>query len=135
MESIIRYVDGHHRVITGAGRRRSFKVKKWRSLSDLETEEVQGLRDLGFVFDQEAVNPCVLEVVPGLRPPAAEGERCGRGDEDAKVVQRPYLSEAWLVQRSAPPALDWVGGGSAADVNEQLRFWAQVVASNVRQEC
>ncbi|MQM03805.1 hypothetical protein Taro_036592 [Colocasia esculenta] len=125
VESIIRYVDGHHRAITGESRRRAFQVKKWRSLSDLETEEVQGLRDLGFVFDGGSVTPGVLEVVPGLRRGELEG---------TKAVRRPYLSEAWLVQRSAPPALDWVGGGSAADVKEQLRFWAQVVASNVRQE-
>ncbi|CAA6671536.1 unnamed protein product [Spirodela intermedia] len=109
--------------------------KKWRSLSDLEIEEVQGFKDLGFVFDKEAINPSVMEVIPGLRdrrPPAV-----GSGEEEeAPAVPRPYLSEAWLAQKSAPPpTLDWFGGSSPADRKLHLRLWAQVVASNVRQEC
>ncbi|MQL80028.1 hypothetical protein Taro_012479 [Colocasia esculenta] len=126
VESIIRHVDGHHRAITKQSGRQAFQVKKWRSFGDLGTEEVQCLRDLGFVLDDGSVTPGMLEVMLGLRGGELEG---------TKVVRRPYLPEAWLVERSEPPALDWVGGGSAAYVKEQLRFWAQAVAYNVRQEC
>lgn len=136
-ESIVRYVRSHHRAITGGESCRwsAMGRKKWRSLSDLEIEEVQGFKDLGFVFEKEAINASVMEVIPGLRDrrPPAEG---GGEEEQAPAVPRPYLSEAWLAQKAAsPPALDWFGGSSPADMKLHLRLWAQVVASNVRQEC
>ncbi|KAF1866782.1 hypothetical protein Lal_00018167 [Lupinus albus] len=33
-----------------------------RSLSDLELEEVQGFKDLGFYFEKEALSPSLIEM-------------------------------------------------------------------------
>ncbi|KAK8451763.1 hypothetical protein SEVIR_5G002600v4 [Setaria viridis] len=102
--------------------------KKWRSSGDLESIEVQGFRDLGFVFDKEDLRESLAGVLPGLKQQAA-----GKTGRSRSSSGRPYLSEAW--QR--PPALVRVQSEarSAAEVKDQLRMWAQAVACNVRQEC
>ncbi|XP_072998705.1 uncharacterized protein [Typha latifolia] len=112
--------------------RKSFQERKWNSLSDLESMEVQGFKDLGFVFDKEGLNENLANVIPGLR-----GKRASNDDDDGgnDNVIRPYLSEAWFVQRSAPPILKLVDKRSGVDMKDQLKFWARAVACNVRQEC
>ncbi|RWR89620.1 putative Serine/arginine repetitive matrix protein 2 [Cinnamomum micranthum f. kanehirae] len=107
---------------------RAGNIKSWKSLSDLEIEELQGFMDLGFVFNKDEMNPSILNIIPGLQ------EKRPAEEDDPKVT-RPYLSEAWLVQRSDPPKLNWVDRRSAVDMKEQLKAWARTVASNVRQEC
>lgn len=47
-------------------RRRFLKQSTMRkSLSDLEFEEVQGFRDLGFSFEKETINLSVASIIPG----------------------------------------------------------------------
>ncbi|XP_025817524.1 uncharacterized protein LOC112894125 [Panicum hallii] len=103
-----------------------FQDKKWRSSSDLESIEVQGFRDLGFVFDKEELRESLAGVLPGLKQAKSSRSRSSGG--------RPYLSEAW---QQRPPALVRVQSEarSAAEMKDQLRMWAQAVACNVRQEC
>jgi len=96
--------------------------KKWKSSSDLESIEVQGFRDLGFVFEQEELRESLADVLPGLKQQTTSTSTSPR---------RPYLSEAW--QQVRRPALARVQ--SAAEMKDQLRVWAQAVACNVRQEC
>lgn len=98
------------------------KLRKTRS--DLEFEEVQGFRDLGFTFDRE-LSPKVVDILPGLQ---------GKKPEDLEQdnVRRPYLSEAWLLQSCAPPIPNWAPKGSTEDMKAQIKFWARAVASNVR---
>lgn len=100
-----------------------------KSLSDLEYEEVQGFKDLGFTFEKEDLSPSVVNILPGLQVK----DRGGPMEEDS--VRRPYLSEAWIEQCSAPPIPNWVGKSSAQDMKAQIKFWARAVASNVHQEC
>ncbi|KAK1321853.1 hypothetical protein QJS10_CPA03g00078 [Acorus calamus] len=107
---------------------RTKSEKKCRSLSDLEFEELKGFRDLGFVFDRERLNPRIAMIIPGLRRRSVE-------EEGMNGLRRPYLSEAWVMQRSAPPELNLFDRRSAAEMKEQLRFWARTVAFNIRQEC
>lgn len=95
--------------------------KKCKSSSDLESMEVQGFRDLGFVFEQEELRESLTDVLPGLKQQQTQSPR----------RRRPYLSEAWHQVRR--PALARVQ--SAAEMKDQLRMWAQAVACNVRQEC
>jgi len=93
-------------------------MRKWKSFSDLEHEEVQGFKDLGFVFDNSTgVSKELLNVIPGLR----------EKDEGEKSPKRP--SEAWLLERSMP-SIQFQSGN--VDVKEKLRFWARAVASNVK---
>lgn len=87
------------------------KMRK-KSPSDLEYQEVQGFRDLGFTFEKEEKS--------GIEP---------AGEEE---FRRPYLSETWQVQSSAPQVPNWVGKSSAEDMKAQIKFWARAVASNVR---
>lgn len=111
-------------------RRRYFKGRNLRrSLSELETEEVQGFKDLGFKFDnKDLLSPNVVNILPGLQE---------RKEEDMGLqnkVRRPYLSEAWIAQ-SAPPTPNWAASRSSQEMKAQIKFWARSVASNVHQEC
>ncbi|OVA11213.1 hypothetical protein BVC80_8687g3 [Macleaya cordata] len=114
--------------------RRSLSYKKSSSSKiDLEVEEVQGFKDLGFVFDKEEINKSLANIIPGLQEKKQVDHE---EDEDEKnKTRRPYLSEAWLVQPSKPTVPNWVDRRSSGDMKEQLKFWARAVASNVRQEC
>ncbi|XP_020594601.1 uncharacterized protein LOC110034698 [Phalaenopsis equestris] len=105
-----------------ARNRKTLQYKKWRSLGDLETMELQGFRDLGFVFDE----------TEGLF-------RCIRGrkeeEEEDGGMKSSYLPAAWLTRRSAPPMVLGLGFWSGEEMKEQLRFWARAVAFTVRQDC
>jgi hypothetical protein len=104
----------------------------WKSSSDLESMEVQGFKDLGFVFDKEELRENLADVLPGLKNSASTE------DDHGSVRRRPYLSEAWHHDRRRPPALIRVQSearSSAEEMKDQLRVWAQAVACNVRQEC
>ncbi|CAL9170669.1 unnamed protein product [Musa hybrid cultivar] len=122
-----KYFAGHTRLFSDASYMRSIQGKKWRSYSDLESFEIQGFKDLGFVFDEEASKAGLSDVIPGLRERRNSDDGHGR-------VPRPYLSEAWFVERSAPPRLEWAEKRSATDMKEQLRFWARAVACNAKQD-
>ncbi|KAL0910340.1 hypothetical protein M5K25_021313 [Dendrobium thyrsiflorum] len=112
-----------------ASNRKAFQSKKWRSLGDLETMELQGFKDLGFVFDErEGLSSSLVRVIPALR------ER--KEDEEDGGQKRLYFPEGWFTQRSAPPVvLQRVGCWSGEEMKEQLRFWARAVACNVRRDC
>ncbi|EEF39106.1 uncharacterized protein LOC8268831 [Ricinus communis] len=102
------------------------KVTK-KSQSDLESQEVQGFKDLGFTFNKQDLDPSVVGILPGLQ------QDNKRQDQDQKdEVKRPYLSEAWHVQSCAPPIPLWATKNSAEDMKVQLKYWARAVASNVR---
>lgn len=109
---------------------------KWRSYSDLESLELQGFKDLGFVFDAVASSTGNLaNVIPGLRDKKpSDGDRDGKGR-----VTRPYLSEAWWFEERVvahgPPNLAWAETTTGAEMKQQLRSWARAVACNAKEEC
>lgn len=108
-------------------RRRSLnQLTTRKSLSDLEIEELQGFKDLGFTFDKKELSPSVVNILPGLQ------EKKRTEDLNPEKVRRPYLSEAWLVQSCAPPPPNLGASRSAEDMKAQIKFWARAVASNVR---
>ncbi|PIN15725.1 hypothetical protein CDL12_11621 [Handroanthus impetiginosus] len=102
------------------------RLKPQKSLNDLELEELQGFKDLGFDFDKKDLNPNVISLIPGLQ------EKNKMEEDEEKNRRRPYLSEAWS---SAPPVPRWGVKRSTDDIKAQIKFWARAVASNVRQEC
>ncbi|XP_051200547.1 uncharacterized protein [Lolium perenne] len=138
-----------------AGGRRRKQQARGRSLSELEFEEVKGLRDLGFTFSEADVDAELASIVPGLRRLRAAEEKEAKKAEAAAAAacaeeeacrtraasasaprRRPYLSEAWedeeaevrrVLSTFRIPAAD---GG--ADLKEHLRLWAHNVASAVR---
>lgn len=120
-----RYLAIQHYIAKEAYYTKIFKEKKWRSHSDLEYIELQGFKDLGFVFDKKDLNANLTKVLPGLsNMKTSSGER----------IAGPYLSESWVVQKSAPPMFRCVDKRSTEDMKEQLMFWARAVACNARQE-
>ncbi|CAN6690994.1 unnamed protein product [Malus baccata var. baccata] len=98
-----------------------------KSLSDLEIEELQGFKDLGFTFDTKELSPDVVNILPGLQ------EKKRSEDLNSIHVRRPYLSEVWLAQSCAAPPPPKLGASrSTEDIKAQIKFWARSVASNVR---
>ncbi|XP_068337730.1 uncharacterized protein [Pyrus communis] len=98
-----------------------------KSLSDLEIEELQGFKDLGFTFDTKELSPNVVNILPGLQ------EKKRSEDLNLIHVRRPYLSEVWLAQScAAPPPPNLGATRSTEDIKAQIKFWARSVASNVR---
>ncbi|KAA8526257.1 hypothetical protein F0562_008540 [Nyssa sinensis] len=132
-----------------ASERRRRKKSSSKSLSDLEFEELKGFMDLGFVFSEEDKNSSLVSIIPGLQH---LGRKIGNGgderrrrrrrreekDSNESAVSRPYLSEAWSVmdQRKEEIALmNWripvPSLNKEMDMKDQLRFWAQTVASTL----
>ncbi|KAK4771188.1 hypothetical protein SAY87_031720 [Trapa incisa] len=114
------------------GRTRSIK-----SRGELEFEELQGFKDLGFTFDKKDLSPRVVNILPGLQE---KKEDCRVEDDDKEDQKRrePYLSEAWLLSKTFKPQIPtWAHRGSAQekDVKAHIKFWARAVASNVQPEC
>jgi len=127
-----------------------------KSLSELEFEELKGFMDLGFVFSEEdKVNSNLVSILPGLQRLGRKSESDGYSeggekeeeDEVKEVVEcdipRPYLSEAWdhvlnFNQRNTKVEInqlvDWriPSLGNEMEIKDQLRVWAQTVASTVR---
>ncbi|KMT13107.1 hypothetical protein BVRB_4g086490 [Beta vulgaris subsp. vulgaris] len=115
------------------------KSKSQKSLTDLEVEELQGFKDLGFSFDnKDDLSPGVTQILPALQRRASLDSN---NVDNIGKVRRPYLSESWQQKTSspisAPPALKWDDqkASSSEDMKAQIKFWARAVASNVRQEC
>ncbi|CAI9773512.1 unnamed protein product [Fraxinus pennsylvanica] len=101
------------------------QIKKSKSLTDLEFEEVQGFKDLGFNLDVvQDLNPSVVSILPGLK----EKKRVKSAEEN---MRRQFLSEVWMAQSSSSSSSE----RSTEDMKKQIKFWARAVASNVRQEC
>lgn len=111
------------------------RSKSIKSAKDLEHEEVQGFKDLGFTFDKNELSPNVINILPGLQEKKSEEEEEDNGN--VKGRRRPYLSEAWLSPSCCPPppVPNWKTKNPPQDMKEKLKFWARAVASNVRQEC
>lgn len=100
-----------------------------KSLSDLEIEEVQGFKDLGFTFEDKDLSPSVVNIIPGLQDKKSSEEL------KPEKVKRPYLSEAWTLHFCAPQFPNWddiISKRSSEDMKAQIKFWARAVASNVR---
>ncbi|XP_011038894.1 PREDICTED: uncharacterized protein LOC105135620 isoform X2 [Populus euphratica] len=94
-----------------------------KSLSNLESHEVQG------VNDKKGLNPLsMVEVFAGLQEKRTYIKR----NQDKE--REPYPSSSWQVNNCAraPPILVWASKDSAQDIKAQLKFWARSVASNVR---
>ncbi|KAL5576957.1 hypothetical protein UlMin_018656 [Ulmus minor] len=124
--------------------RRRRKGGESKSLTDLEFEELKGFMDLGFVFSEEDRESSLASIIPGL-------QRLGKRDDeeedddrtaviDESTISRPYLSEAWEVfdmrkkESYNPILMNWrvPALSNEMDMKDNLRWWAQTVASTVR---
>ncbi|KAF9680293.1 hypothetical protein SADUNF_Sadunf06G0106200 [Salix dunnii] len=130
------------------------KSMSYKSLGELELEEVKGFMDLGFIFKKEHLSPRMMSVVPGLQrlgqyhnrqniylrdsKVAGDHDELIRKQEDdeEKGIVRPYLSESWLIKRPDSPLLNLrvPRASVAADMKKHLKFWARTVASEIQPE-
>ncbi|KAJ4982061.1 hypothetical protein NE237_032898 [Protea cynaroides] len=116
------------------GMRRTSSTK---SLSDLESEELKGFMDLGFVFSEEDKDSNLVSIIPGLQ---RLGKKSGEKEttvDDESAIRRPYLSEAWDFldrRREENPLMNWKIPifCNEIDMKDHLRNWAHSVASTVR---
>ncbi|KAG5582969.1 hypothetical protein H5410_053596 [Solanum commersonii] len=124
-------------------------LSNYKSLGDLELEELRGFMDLGFIFRKEHISKRMINVIPGLQRleiEISEDEEkicenskaiVTEGEEDDKrEIARPYLSEAWLIKRPNSPLLNMriPRISAASDMKKHLRYWAKTVATVVMQE-
>ncbi|XP_058215809.1 uncharacterized protein LOC131326914 [Rhododendron vialii] len=141
------------RSYTGSVRRLQ-KTMSCKTLEELELEEVKGFIDLGFEFKKESLSPRMLSVVPGLKRFGSwdvdhDEERNGtvqncdhelieeeEGEEEERGVMRPYLSEAWIENRSELgfTNITLPRVSAAGDMKKLIKCWARTVASAIRQE-
>ncbi|EFJ20256.1 hypothetical protein SELMODRAFT_443974 [Selaginella moellendorffii] len=108
-------------------RRSSQRSKTTRSWSELEFDEVRGLRDLGFKPREGDLMP--RRVVSLATSTARSSPR----------RERIYPSHAWSIRRPDSPLLNLrmpdPNRQGVEDMKAHLKFWARAVASTVRQEC
>ncbi|KAI3886176.1 hypothetical protein MKW92_039005 [Papaver armeniacum] len=152
-----RVIDVHGNIITSASSPSMSKLRKTmscKSLWELEYEEVKGFMDLGFRFDKEQICPRMMSVIPGLQrldslefqelissststsSVQEENEEEEEEGEEEEVVERPYLSEAWLIKKPNSPLLNLRMPHVTAsnDMKNHLKFWARTVACAVQLE-
>ncbi|GAU35321.1 hypothetical protein TSUD_337130 [Trifolium subterraneum] len=132
-----------------------------RPFGELELDEVKGFMDLGFQFKKEYISPRMISVVPGLQrfcllqndkqyQSESQSQLMDDGstendddivevyedEEEKRDIMRPYLSEAWLIKRPDSPLLNLKVPKtcSADNMKKHIRFWAKIVASEIKQE-
>ncbi|PHT36422.1 hypothetical protein CQW23_24122 [Capsicum baccatum] len=126
----------------------------YKSLNELEFEEVKGFMDLGFIFRRGHISKNLVSVLPGLQKleivmSKDEDKICEDSEamhidgivaeveeDDKREIVRPYLSEAWLIKRPDSPLLNMKIPriSAASDMKKHLRYWAKTVANVVLQE-
>ncbi|GFP89148.1 hypothetical protein PHJA_001058500 [Phtheirospermum japonicum] len=111
------------------------KTRSCKSLGELELEEVKGFMDLGFNFKKEKLSKHLMRLIPGLqRIDNTDNDE----DEEKKGVMRPYLSEAWFVNRpdnySPLMNLRVARVSSNEDMKKHLKSWARTVALAIQQD-
>ena len=109
-----------------------------KSLGELELEEVKGFMDLGFEFTREDLSPQMVKLVPGLQRFKTRMDRQNLEDDDdddkKRDIARPYLSEAWTINRPNSPLLNlrMPRVSSTTDMKNHLRSWARTVAIEIQ---
>ncbi|KAI3983388.1 hypothetical protein MKX01_013455 [Papaver californicum] len=145
-----RVIDAHGN-ITSASSPSMSKLRKsmsCKSLWELEYEEVKGFMDLGFRFDKQQICPRMMSVIPGLQrldslefqelisSSSTSTSSLQEENEEEEIVERPYLSEAWLIKKPNSPLLNlrMPAVSASNDMKNHLRFWARTVACAVQLE-
>ncbi|KFK37170.1 hypothetical protein AALP_AA4G222800 [Arabis alpina] len=94
-------------------------LKRTKSLTDDDLEELKGCVDLGFGFNYEEI-PELCNTLPALELCYSMSQKF-MDHQDHQVVESPLSS--WKI--SSP-------GDNPDDVKARLKFWAQAVACTVR---
>lgn len=118
------------------------RLKGTKSLTDLEYEELRGLKDLGFEVSKDDLTPHVVRMFPGL-------QRQGIPPYNSPHSQREQIGHNVLSQSRFPPVqhlVQWPRRPDSPltnasfqdpsiDMKGQLKSWASEMASIVSIEC
>lgn len=118
------------------------RLKGTKSLTDLEYEELRGLKDLGFEVSKDDLTPPVVRMFPGL-------QRQGIPPFNSPHSQREQIGHNVLSQSRFPPVqhlVQWPRRPNSPltnapfqdpsiDMKGQLKSWASEMASIVSTEC
>lgn len=90
---------------------------------------VPGLQRLAVYEDKQSTDLINVAEVVGKHDETEEGT-------EKRLIQRPYLSEAWFIKipDSPPLNLRMPRASTAADMKKHIRSWARTVASLIQQE-
>ncbi|XP_022983601.1 uncharacterized protein LOC111482158 isoform X2 [Cucurbita maxima] len=119
-------------------RKKLNKAMSCKSLGELEMEEVKGFMDLGFQFRTENLSPQMVKLVPGLQRFKTRMDKQNLEDDDdddkKRDIARPYLSEAWTINRPNSPLLTlrMPKVSSTSDMKKRLKSWARTVAIEIQ---
>ncbi|KAG0617147.1 hypothetical protein M758_5G167700 [Ceratodon purpureus] len=128
------------------------RLKGTKSLTDLEYEELRGLKDLGFEVSKDDLTPHVVRMFPGLQrqgiPPynsssqghgenQTMGQSIGHPSQNAKIHSRiPAVQHLlWPRRPDSPLLLNAPSLDPSIDMKGQLKSWASEMASIVSIEC
>ena len=127
------------------------RLKGTKSLTDLEYEELRGLKDLGFEVSKDDLTPHVVRMFPGLQrqgiPPynssQGHGESqsqsksiAGHATQNTRVQSRiPAVQHLLWPRRPDSPLLNAPTLDPSIDMKGQLKSWASEMASIVSIEC
>lgn len=130
----------NHAGVVAKPRPQRRRLKGTKSLTDLEYEELRGLKDLGFEVSKDDLTPHVVRMFPGLQgqgiPPYNSPQRQGQPPNLQNVTTRfpPVQQLLWPRRPDSPltnaPLLD-----PSIDMKGQLKSWASEMASIVSIEC
>ncbi|KAG8364756.1 hypothetical protein BUALT_Bualt18G0031900 [Buddleja alternifolia] len=105
-------------------RRKKGMMRRCRSFSALEFDEVKGFIDLGFVFTEEDNNTTssLVSIIPGL-------QKWSKMSQTEKFE----VSRGDFNNKRKIPMMNWkIPSNGEVNMKDHLRVWAETVASTVR---
>ncbi|KAJ0239793.1 Uncharacterized protein HA466_0225220 [Hirschfeldia incana] len=107
-------------------------LKRTKSLTDDDLEELKGCVDLGFGFNYEEI-PELCNTLPALELCYSMSQKFM--DQDHHQTSSPKKKSPMMLEEHVSPIASWKissPGDSPDDVKARLKFWAQAVACTVR---
>ncbi|KAJ6735411.1 INSERTASE putative (DUF1685)-RELATED [Salix purpurea] len=117
-------------------RKRNYKKKKSKSVTDEDLDELKGCIELGFGFDSPEMDPRLSDTFPALELYYAVNKNCYDHSASKPFIDTPSSSMASDCDSLSPmgsPHNIFGPGDNPQTVKTRLKQWAQVVACSVRQ--
>ncbi|XP_024389059.1 uncharacterized protein [Physcomitrium patens] len=123
------------------------RLKGTKSLTDLEYEELRGLKDLGFEVSKDDLTPPVVRMFPGLQrqgiPPYNSPQSQSQASVQNTHPNQNVLSQSRFTpvqhllwpRRPDSPLINTPFLDPSIDMKGQLKTWASEMASIVSTEC
>ncbi|KAF8093953.1 hypothetical protein N665_0373s0010 [Sinapis alba] len=109
-------------------------LKRTKSLTDDDLEELKGCVDLGFGFNYEEI-PELCNTLPALELCYSMSQKFMDQDHHHHHTSSPEKKSSTMLESHVSPIASWKissPGDNPDEVKARLRFWAQAVACTVR---